>query len=758
MGKEENKVNKMSRKKATNTVFLVVFVGIILSFSIAFAMTAIFAPEKTISNTYFDGSKGEKNIFSWFDDACLKNKDLYDLIRECEYRLFNNIPHNDVIGGKEGFLFNCDTNEFGYNYIDDYTGKIVLSEEQLDRFHRYLQMRSQAYENFGSDYVLAIIPNTQTVYGEHMPLFLGDISKNTMLSQIIDYLRENDFDKVVDLRDLMLEKKQFDQLYNNTENTVNSAGAYVVYSGIVDHFNEKLGIGVNKLEYGYLDLRTRITDGKYLAKKAGLESLIKNRTVYVSDSNEHIYTLVELFGDFETTYVKYEHKKSASDVTVMVECAHEWDKVQLMPYFSSTFYRTSYRVSHMYNRNSVTSSIPDVVVQVIREDELWSIIDRDIVSSYNDGLEHGQHPYQTMAATDVRCTRINELSYCVTGMVESGAEITLFGDGIRTISAQELDGRFFAVVTVENPDVATQISISVKTGDKAISDISYTLISADDRITNASGVFIGENSMLYKSFYRVPSVPADAVINSFNKKINAYFEAIETLNAAEDTKIIFTVIPEKISVYKNGLNRFLSDSSTELKGRRMIVERALSSSKVTFLDGTNSLLKHVGDSKLFYQTYDGLTDFGSYFIYSDIMKNVSTDFPHAKPYELDGGHYTLLRKKVSSGDLSSLLGFISPAVNETADGIITEGNYNTIFSDEKKDYSGGFVTVKNNASLPTAVVVRSGDSDKIVELMAEHFSIMHVLPKGVTEIPENILENGIDYVIVLASEMDLKIG
>ena len=154
-------MEKMTRKKALNTVFAVIFIGTILTFSIFFATTALFSSKSTVSDRYFDGSEPRENVFSVFDNACLRNKGFYEFINRYEYKIFNHIPESDVVSGKNGFLFNANTNEYGYNYLDDYSGDIRLTSEQLDRFLKYIEMRGRAYENFGCEYVLAVIPNAQ---------------------------------------------------------------------------------------------------------------------------------------------------------------------------------------------------------------------------------------------------------------------------------------------------------------------------------------------------------------------------------------------------------------------------------------------------------------------------------------------------------------------------------------------------------------------------------------------------------------------
>ena len=750
-------MEKMTRKKALETVFTVIFVGIILSFSLTFAVTAMLTPEESVSEHYFDGSEGSTGIFSGFDDACLKNKNFYSVINEYEYRVFNNIPNREVIGGDGEFLFNGDTNEHGYNYIDDYTGKIKLTPEQLDRFHRYIEMRSRAYENIGAKYALAVIPNAQTVYGEYMPEYIGRISDETMLGQISSYFEAEGFDKLIDLRGAMTEGKKYGQLYNNTENTVNAIGAYAAYSGIIGHVESVFGGEIAELSEDYFVLGTRITDGKTLAKRADLESIIRNKTIYLSDVNERIYTLVELFGGLETTYVKHEHKSSASDITVFVECTQEWDKIQLMPYFSSTFYRSSYKVSHNYDKSAVESFSPDMVVQVIREDELWSILNGEIISSYNDGLEHGQNPYQTMAATEVASARIGKGTYCVTGVVEAGAEVTLFGDGLETVNAAVVDGRFLAVINVEDESTATQICISVKSGDKSMSDVSYVLISKADKIYYEDSVFVGTNGMMYGNADSEYSVPDDAEIQRFTEKVVNYFADVRSKNDYLGVQIIFALLPEKSSVYSDGLSDALKNKLEARVSNRMILERALGSARVSVIDTIGVLKSRSESSKMYYQTSDRLTDTASYYLYRNIMLTVADRFYYAAPHALDSDRYALSRRSLGAGVFAEAIGFDSTELNESAVRIKVKGRYEYVSDGGSLDFAGAFSTVHENGDLPTAVIVRDGDCDKIVEMLADNFSTMYVLPKGVTEIPDGILESGVDYVIVLAPEQNIDI-
>ena len=65
------------------------------------------------------------------------------------------------------------------------------------------------------------------------------------------------------------------------------------------------------------------------------------------------------------------------------------------------------------------------------------------------------------------------------------------------------------------------------------------------------------------------------------------------------------------------------------------------------------------------------------------------------------------------------------------------------------------------AGLPTAVVIRGDGCDMMLELMAEHFSVMYVLAEGDEDVPEQVLKTiSPDYVINLCPEgnIDFNIG
>ena len=159
-------------------------------------------------------------------------------------------------------------------------------------------------------------------------------------------------------------------LYNNTENSINAYGAYQIYSSVMDSLAIDGMAGVNRMDRDDFDFYTRLTDGKAIAKNAGIEMIVKNRTVSLSDNAPENYRVVSSTVRTTVTLGKNEQ----SNVRVVVECTNSWDRIQLMPYFSNTFNTVVYRDGWSSDMSASLEENADIIVQIIRESELVGLI------------------------------------------------------------------------------------------------------------------------------------------------------------------------------------------------------------------------------------------------------------------------------------------------------------------------------------------------------------------------------------------------
>ena len=746
----------MSRKKIFDLVFSVIFIGVLVTFTLYFSLTLLLRPEHNLTKDYFGGNEAERSFFSSFDDALFKNAYFHESIVEVEYKLFGRVSGSQVIKGEEGFLFMGGVNGLGYDYVADYTGNLSLGTGDLDRIYQYIKMRSRAYENRGIDYYFAVIPNSQTVYSEYMPSLYGEQSNNTLLLRLGRYLENKEFDGFVDLTDVLRKSKKEGLLYNNTENSVNALGAYYVYAGLMDAISDDLSEEISVTERERYQLYTHYTDGRTAAELAGIEHIVSNETISMSNATEYTYTTVEIFEDLETTYTKSGYRdKLPLKPSVLLEMTGEWDKIRLKPYFSNTFGMASYRVSHQYSASALENSNPSIVIQLLHEDELLSVIEPSISLSYDAGLEPGQHPYKTTAPRSVKYVLTDENTVCITGEVESGAEVSVFGDEITAFSVDELGGRFITTVGFDDGAAGKEIFVCAKAEGKLISDPVSIIGSYEDLSTDApGGVLVGRNSMIYKDTLPLISLPTAERSRELSERSAASLKRIRTLTGKE-TSVICSIIPEKLTVYSAGAPDSLAEGISDMETMRSLFRMAVEAGGLETADASERLRERVSEGKLFAQTSDVMSDLGQYYVYLDLAERIKRDHP-AVVEPMSIGSFGRVKYRIGSGVHSAALGFDSYKVIEKMDGFVVNTVAEFFRSDGRAyvtDKTEEFYTRNYIDSLPTAIIVRDGAETKMIEMLSMHFETMYVLAEGDRYIPESIISSvKPDYVIYLCRE------
>ena len=732
----------------------------ILSFALYFILTLTLRPEYNINESYFDNKNAERSGFSDFDDACLKNRSFHEHITETEYKLFGNLFGESVIKGKNGFLFMSGVNESGYDYVADYTGELRLDADELEMIYQYIEMRSHAYENRNIRYYLAVLPNSQTVYSEYMPSVYGERSNDTLLSQIGGYLEQKGFDCFIDLTDDMKNAKGEGVLYNNTENSINALGAYYAYAGIMGFISEDIEeLQGRIMERELYKLYTHYTDGKTAAELTGIANVLQNETISMSNATEYMYTTVEIFEDLETTYTKTEYRAEIPlKPSVLLEVTGEWDKIQLKPYFSNTFGMVSYRASHVYSTAALDNSNPSIVLQILHEDELLSIIEPTVSMSYEDGLAPGQDPYKTMKPRSVEHTLSNESTVCITGEVESGSEIRLFGDDIETYTIGEVGGRFVAMISFEDSAVGKEIFISAKVDNKTVSDPVSIITSKDDIAVDATAdALVGRNSMIYLKDYNAVAIPDPSSLDALSLKLEAEKKRISQL-AGEDTKVIYAIIPQKLSVYRSGAPEELTDLISDIETVRSLFRIRLEAAGFDTLDMSSVLIERSLTEKMFAQANEKMTDAAYYYMYREIIEAISEDLTAVTPIDKESLKSYVYR--LSNGRHAVALGFEKYGFIEKTEKLVITNQAEYTQNGSNKgdvDKTKAFVSRRSGEDLPVAIVIRDSSCISLLDLLAEHFSEMYVLDENITTVSDSLLSSICpDYVIYLVNEGNIE--
>ncbi len=319
----------MTRKKSIDFLTVTLFAGVLLTFFIYI-----------FSGMLMDGENDEKKSFNqkfYSEDSVL------DMVRLLDYKAFGHIDNDNIIVGKDEWLFEVVDSQNGYERLLDYIGGTPFDESEIAAIGDKVSERQTFYRQRGMEYALLVIPDSATVCSQKMPWYLGAQSENTRLSLVSRYMDENDISSFVNPARIMISESGETLMYNNTENSINAYGAYCIYNTAVSKYLATTGKEVDRIYREDTEFYTRMTEGKQIAQGAGLADTIQNKTVSLTDNMPDDYDVT--YNEKGLIITRRISDSSASPSSVMVACSDSWTVAQLMPYFSSTFDRVYYKDS-----------------------------------------------------------------------------------------------------------------------------------------------------------------------------------------------------------------------------------------------------------------------------------------------------------------------------------------------------------------------------------------------------------------------------
>ena len=358
------------------------FVGILLSFSMFYLISAAGERENAVADACLDGSVivGD-NLPARFERAVYQNSGTLSRIREYQFLLFRAISDQNVIVGENDFLFEIEDSEYDYNYLEDYLGNVAFTEEEHAAILSLLTRRAESYDKRGAKYLLVVIPNAQTVYSEKMPAYLGEPDQ-TRLSLLTEYLTQNGFDGFLNLTEPLLAAKGDQPLYNNTENSLNSLGVYYAYRAICSYFENGVTGAVSPPPYETLSFYQHHTAGKEIARRAGVADVVYNHTVSLSNNTPKNYLTPYQTGRVTQTTLREGDLPLGMTETpsILLQFTNKWERLQAEPFFSNTFKRVTYQTNWTDDSEVFALASPSLVVQFVYENELSWLLPRDSAS------------------------------------------------------------------------------------------------------------------------------------------------------------------------------------------------------------------------------------------------------------------------------------------------------------------------------------------------------------------------------------------
>ena len=663
--------------------------------------------------------------------------------RKTLYRLFGVVAEPSVKAGGDGFLFPVKTEDFDYKA--DLEGELRYD---ADLYLGSLQKRKDAYSADGCDFAVIVIPNSQTVMKERAN------AKNKEVMTAAEALSAE------------LAKRGFTGFYlldptgnggvegyDNTDNTINAWGAYTVYRQITELMPESVSRRSSPASVDASDVTVITTDGKELAKKAGIDALCKNRTVLYPDREMTAAYTVSAHGSVTVCALKDEYNGFIGRSEILLQIPSQEERGLFMPLFSSSYTNTTYTGALSYAPQEYGK--PSVCLCVIREDSLSELLDGADIKTYEAHIKSSGMGDVTPSPHGVAVSLKRSGTAIVSGYCESGAVVSVVSAS-DSAEAPCVDGLFLCEIKAE-PKETLRITAEIP-GREASGAVNARTPAAP---SCEEDVFAGRGSMLYYG-QTLPGYTGSDLIK--DEKLAAekkrFENTISKIRAAsgKQTKVIFLSAPDPLSVYPGAASAELDGKRADKRRMDQIKEILSDTEGYTFLDIRDIMRENTDIEKLYYQTDTHWTETGAYFGYRAIAEALSSFGENVSPLSLNS--FTHTEKSVPGGDLSSFAGlddltenvrFMSPTVRLHAVGIAEKPD-----EIDRSVYAGALESAVNDPGLPTAVMIRDSYSANIFPWICEHFSYLYAQPMWKYE-PDlkKIAELSPDYVIYVVCERNL---
>jgi hypothetical protein len=349
----------MKRNKAVDFLTVTLFFGILLSYTIYIGIDVLVH--------FKDDNFTENANKSGFNGMFYEDDNLDAFVKSLDYKMFGYTGNTNIIVGKDDWLFEVRDSQSGYERLLDYVGGSEFSAEQLENAHMNIVLEQNYYKAVNAEYMLVVVPDSMTVCADKLPSYLGKQSDNTRREMLVRYLAERGNGAFVDPTSSLIEANNEVYTYDNTENSVNAFGAYIIYSNIMQ--NVSADLDASFVDRDQVEFFVRNTEGKAVAVSAGLDKTVKNKTVSLTDKAEYNYKVIASAKNKIVTRMP----EPTNGTRVVVECADDWVRTQLTPYLSNTFYEVVYTSNADVTRAEADKNGTSLVIRIMHEGELGAL-------------------------------------------------------------------------------------------------------------------------------------------------------------------------------------------------------------------------------------------------------------------------------------------------------------------------------------------------------------------------------------------------
>ncbi len=259
------------------------------------------------------------------------------------------------IVGEAGWLFlTAEKN------MDNYQNVIPFSDDELAQIQTSLDFVTEKYEQEGITLLVVVPPAKQSVYPEFMPdeiTVLGDVSR---LDQLVAYLSEHGNSQILDLRPVLLEAKDAQQVYYATDTHWNLIGAFAAYQQIIGELGQTYP---QLVPYSLSDYEVSTSDAKLLdiARNIGSKNWREGKIEFTPKQGRSA-TFLEFLVDQRKVLFSSTQDETLPSAVVYYDSFFFTVNPFLAEHFEQAFYVQNYIGSGLWTLDWVDDMKPDIVI------------------------------------------------------------------------------------------------------------------------------------------------------------------------------------------------------------------------------------------------------------------------------------------------------------------------------------------------------------------------------------------------------------
>jgi hypothetical protein len=158
-----------------------------------------------------------KEFDKWFSDHMAFRQQLVNADARLRSTLFKTSANEDVIVGKDGWLYYSAT-------ADDFLNINTLSQRGINNICHNLELVKRYCDENGIKFVFTVAPNKNSIYPENMPFNYVESDNAGNYERLAESLAESGF--FLDMKKALLETDSSIPLYHKTDTHWNNLGAY----------------------------------------------------------------------------------------------------------------------------------------------------------------------------------------------------------------------------------------------------------------------------------------------------------------------------------------------------------------------------------------------------------------------------------------------------------------------------------------------------------------------------------------------------